>query len=257
MLVDEAQTGFIQWLEARGLSGHTVRAYTGDVALLGAFMREHSNVDTLSHDLVVRFVERQRARGLSDASVRRRLATVKIFSKWLADYGALMVDPCAGLSLRLPTGRRLPRSIPKGELNRLLLHLCDASKLSPGKVCDSRLSRPHQATTLVAVALMVATGLRVSEVAALGPGDVDLMHRSVHVTGKGRRDRTVYLPGQWIPSVIRGYVQARKEAGVAHDSLLFNRHLEPLTPAATRARLVRAGEDAGMARRLTPHMLQP
>lgn len=104
MLVDEAQTRFIQWIEARGLSGHTVRAYTGDVALLGAFMHERSQVDQLSHDLVVRFIERQRALGLSDASVRRRLATIKVFSKWLADYGALMADPCAGLSL-MPLNR--------------------------------------------------------------------------------------------------------------------------------------------------------
>jgi integrase/recombinase XerD len=116
--------------------------------------------------------------------------------------------------------------------------------------------RPHEATTLLAVALMVATGLRVSEVVSIQYQDIDLSGRTVRIVGKGRRERQVFLTNRWIHALTRAYLETRASLPVAHPSLLFNRHHGPLTAPAMRSRLAKAAAHAGLTTRVTPHMLR-
>lgn len=53
--------------------------------------------------------------------------------------------------------------------------------------------RPHESTTLLAVALMVATGIRVNESVNIKCRDIDLPGRALRLMGKGRRERQVFL----------------------------------------------------------------
>jgi integrase/recombinase XerD len=121
---------------------------------------------------------------------------------------------------------------------------------------DEVLDRPHEATTLLAVALMLATGMRVNEVVNIDCENIDLPGRSVRIVGKGRRERQVFLTNEWIKGLTLAYLKTRLVLGVEHRHLLFNRNREPLTTAAMRARLVKAAHDADLASRVTPHMLR-
>ncbi|MHB8466237.1 MAG: tyrosine-type recombinase/integrase [Acidimicrobiales bacterium] len=123
-------------------------------------------------------------------------------------------------------------------------------------VRDEALVRPREATTLLAVALMVATGLRVSEVVSVRCADIDLPGRSVRVLGKGLRERQVYLTNDWISSLAGAYQTTRSTLRIGHERLLFNSRGGPLTPPAVRSRLLRAGREAGLVTRVTPHMLR-
>jgi site-specific recombinase XerD len=256
MQVGEAHLRFIRWLEGRDLSAHTIRAYSGDITALRGYMGVDAGVAEISGALIVRFVEAQRGAGLASTPIRRRMASLRIFSKWLTDNKALPTDPWAGLSLQVRKPRSLPRSAPKTDLNLLLDYLGDSSSFALPGFGENGLVRPHEATTLLAVGLMVATGLRVSEVVAIRPADLNMMDGSLHVLGKGRRERTVYLAGQWIHRLVALYLAARAEAGISHDLLFFNRNRDPLTAAAMRGRLKQAAAQAGVQRRVTPHMLR-
>ena len=103
---------------------------------------------------------------------------------------------------------------------------------------------------------MIATGVRVSELVAISCTDIDLPSAAVRVTGKGRKERTVYLPGSWISQLCDLHLASRSRVGSNHQFLLFNRDGAPLTPAAVRARLKVAAQRAGLERAITPHMLR-
>jgi integrase/recombinase XerD len=116
--------------------------------------------------------------------------------------------------------------------------------------------RPHESTTLLAVALMVSTGVRVHEVVGFRHQDIDLAGRAIRLVGKGRRERQVFLTNDWIASMTEAYLVVRSTLDLPHPRLLFNLHYDALTPAAMRSRLAKAARASGIEQRVTPHMLR-
>ena len=103
------------------------------------------------------------------------------------------------------------------------------------------------------VEFLVSTGCRLSEVAQLRAADLDLVGRTVKVTGKGDKDRVVYFSVR-ARLMIQEYFVARKGG----DGLFCSSKspYEPLKPRAIQ-RLIRAvSERAGLDRRVHPHLLR-
>ncbi len=259
MQIDQARTRYIRWLQAtRDLSPHTIRAYGGDLASFERYVGTDFEIDEIDRDSVISFIEQQKAAALSPASLRRRAAALRGFCRWLLSQGFLAVDPWSGASLALGRSRRLPRVLPAHELDLLIQFLARAARVDAGRSPDRRSveERPHESTTLLAVALMVVTGVRVNESVSIKCRDINLPSRTLRLLGKGRRERQVFLPNDWIADLTSAYIEARSSLGVQHSRLLFNLHYEPLTPPAMRSRLAKAARAAGLATRVTPHMLR-
>jgi integrase/recombinase XerD len=216
------------------------------------------DVQELDRESLVSFIEAQKASGLSPASLRRRAAALRGFCHWLRSRNLLKSDPWSGTSLTLGRSRRLPRILSAHELNQLIEFLKQAARVDIGGTPDPHLvaKRFHESTTLLAVTLMVATGVRVHEVVGIGYEDIDLPSRSIRLIGKGRRERQVFLTNDWLTSLTGAYIEARSNLCLPHAQLLFNLHYEPLTPPAMRSRLAKAGAAAGLSSRVTPHMLR-
>lgn len=257
MRLCQAREHYIAWLlTARDLSPHTIRAYEGDIAAYERHLGDRALVEQIDRGSFLAFIDDQRAAGLASISIRRRTSGLRGFCSWLVARGHLGTDPWAGVTLSLGRTRRLPRPVPTHDLDRLLMFLREAAGMDRDAVADTPLARISDATTLLAIALMIATGLRVSEVVSLRQRDVDLPGRNLRVLGKGRRERQVFLTNDWIAGLTGSYLATRSDLQIAHDRLLFNRNGAPLTAAALRARLLKAGHDAGLGHRVTPHMLR-
>jgi site-specific recombinase XerD len=259
MQIDRAHTQYIRWLLAtRDLSPHTIRAYDGDLASFKRYMGADFAVREIDQDSVISFIEQQKAAALSPASLRRRAAALRGFCRWLLSQDLLAADPWNGASLALGRSRRLPRILAAEELDRLIEFLSRAAHVDTGRPPNSRSveRRPHESTTLLAVALMIATGVRVNESVNIRFQDINLPGRTLRLVGKGRRERQVFLPNDWIAGLTGAYIEARSSLGVEHSRLLFNLHLEPLTPPAMRSRLAKAARAAGLETHVTPHMLR-
>jgi len=259
MQIDQARTRYIRRLLAtRDLSPHTIRAYDGDLASFERYVGASFEVEEIDQDCVISFIEQQKGAALSPASLRRRAAALRGFCRWLLSEGLLLVDPWRGTSLALGRPRRLPRILPAHELDRLMEFLALAAGVSAGTKPVSRIveRKPHESTTLLAVALMVATGIRVNETVSIRCHDIDLPGRALRLVGKGRRERQVFLTNDWIASLTGAYIEARSSLCLGHQQLLFNLHYDPLTPPAVRSRLAKAARAAGLGMHVTPHMLR-
>lgn len=259
MQVDQARIQYIRWLLAtRDLSPHTIRAYEGDLAAFSRYVGASSDVEGIDRNGVVAFIEAQKAAALSPASLRRRAAALRGFCRWLLSQGLIPADPWTGTSLALGRSRRLPRNLATHELNLLIGFLSRAARVDVGKPPGRRLveKRPHESTTLLAVALMVTTGVRVHEAVGIRCRDIDMPGRALRLVGKGRRERQVFLPNDWIAGLTSTYLEARSSLGIEHSHLLFNLRYEPLSPPAMRSRLAKAAKAAGISQRVTPHMLR-
>ncbi len=203
------------------------------------------------------FLESQKAATHSPASLRRRASALRGFSRWLCAQNLIVSDPWLGASVPAGRARKLPRVLSAGDLNRLLVFLKGLVGVNSSPIQAELIQqKPHESTTLLAVTLMVSTGIRVHEVVGCRCEDIDLTGRAIRLLGKGRRERQVFLANDWITELTSTYLEARRRLALPHSRLLFNLHLEPLTTAAMRSRLAKAAQTTGIDQRVTPHMLR-
>jgi site-specific recombinase XerD len=257
MQVCQAREQYVRWLlVAKDQSPHTIRAYDGDIGAFERHIGPRTLVGQIDRDCLIEFVEGQRTGGLSSPSIRRRASGLRGFCRWLQSCEELDSDPWAGTTVAVGRSRKLPRALPTHELDRLFFSLLKTAGVGDDSNLDGVLDRPHQCTTLLAVALMIATGVRVNEVVSIECQDIDLHGRSLRIVGKGRRERHVFLTNDWITGLMRAYIRTRTVVGLEHKRLLFNWRHQPLTPPAMRSRLAKAAREAGLSAKVTPHMLR-
>ncbi|MGC8933077.1 MAG: tyrosine-type recombinase/integrase [Candidatus Methanodesulfokora sp.] len=59
------------------------------------------------------------------------------------------------------------------------------------------------------IALLLSTGMRLSEVLSLKPRDIDLKRRTIRVMGKGGKERIVYMTS-WCTDIVGNYIKNMK-----------------------------------------------
>jgi site-specific recombinase XerD len=254
--VHEAAVQYSRWMSnGRNLSRHTVRAYTSDIGLWLQHRGDDVDVRELTGGSVLRFVEEQRANGLVERTILRRIAALRGFYSWLVASGLAEIDMQEIRALRIRRQRALPRVAATQDLRRLYDHL-HAAVQGEGSLHAGVRERPHDAAVLLAVSLMLATGTRVGETTSIECSNIDLGGASLRVLGKGSRDRTVYITDAWLQGLLSAYLEVRQELKIGHQYLLFGRNGAPVTPASVRLRLKEASRAAGLRSPVTPHMLR-
>jgi len=104
------------------------------------------------------------------------------------------------------------------------------------------------------LATAYGAGLRISEVCALKPMDIDSQRMLIHVRlGKGSKDRYVLL-GETVLALLRDYYKNARRKGV----YLFPGYKpqSPLCPAAVRKVMKKAVRKAGLSKKTTFHTLR-
>ncbi|UGY11938.1 tyrosine-type recombinase/integrase (plasmid) [Bradyrhizobium septentrionale] len=229
----------------RRLSENTLRAYSGDLSDFFAWLsvKENTEVstDTLKAYLQVMVSDRE----LTTSTVRRRMACLRAFFRRAVDQGRGK-NPFDGWKLALPKRRILPKALSRGEVASLLSR--SAAPSTDAGIVEEGLG--------TALRLIVATGLRVGELCRLRVLDVVTDGTSLRVHGKGSRDRVVYITDLELRATLQRLAQRRFCLGGSHAPLFLNRRGSQMKPQSIRLRLHRAAALAGLARRITPHMLR-
>ena len=184
-----------------------------------------------------------------EESTRRKVATLRAFFGYLEREDTIVVNPLRKLSIRLRRTRRLPRTIPLDELRALFRHLYHVRNLAAERDLDAALR------DIAILELLFATAARVSEVAHLRVADIDLQQATVRVLGKGRRERVLPLSGPSPVQAVRDYLAAAPPFS-SGDYLFRNRRNHRFTEASIRRMIRVRSEEAGIERKVTPHMFR-
>ncbi len=246
---------------SKNLSVHTLRAYAIDLQEFRTFAGDETPVAD---------IDRQRLRGflrylfddrkLKETSVKRRLACVKVMFRWLELDEVILISPFHRLDARIRMPRKLPRCLSRDEASRLQAE--PAQKLGLGKLTQTAIqhatagARLNDLTTVVAIEVLLATGVRVGELAAIELGDIDLLQGVIIINGKGNRQRRVFLTDATMIALVKAYLTAREQAQSTTTSFLLNSRGRPASPQFLRKLIREAGESAELPRRTTPHMLR-
>lgn len=179
----ETLEAFARYLGAeRNRSAHTVRAYTGDVAVMSHALAEAGVPDLAAITLadLRAWLGSLSDAGAAPTTVARRAAAARTFLSWATRTGLLDTDP--SLRLRAPRkGRHLP-----GVLKRQEAH--DLMELAAVAADDAD---PVHLRNRAILELLYASGMRVGELTGLDVDDLDLTEQVATVLGKGAKERRV------------------------------------------------------------------
>ncbi|SDR79569.1 tyrosine-type recombinase/integrase [Bradyrhizobium canariense] len=232
----------------RRLSHHTLQAYSADLSDFRKWLRaDVAMADVAEGTLKEYLAELVGKRKLTTATVRRRFACLRVFFRHATD-AQKTPDPFAKWKPKLLRRKRLPRTLSRGEVSSLLSSFRVKSGLNHNRV------EGYLPTT---VRLMVCTGVRVGELCKIRIEDVSPDGSTLRIQGKGSRDRVAYIADPALRTELYGLVKSRRKEGGSSVALFLNRRGLPIKPQSIRSKLRRYAElEAGLGRRITPHMLR-
>jgi integrase/recombinase XerD len=171
----------------RGAQANTLAAYGGDLADFAAHLvgGGHSIAGAKTDDLRAYLAELL-GRGLTAATVARRLSAIRQLYRFLYAEGLRKDDPAAVLE-GPKRSRPLPKTLTLDEVERLLHAAADCDPAAPLR------ERLRAARLACLLETLYATGLRVSELVALPISAARRDARVIVVRGKGNKERLVPL----------------------------------------------------------------
>jgi integrase/recombinase XerC len=186
----------------RGLSAHTVRAYTRDIASLLSYATDDrcEELADLEVGVLRGWLASLHRSGQARTSIARRAASARAFTAFAHQRGWLDADP--GAQLRSPKiHRHLPEVLGQEQMSAVLAGPASrASAAAPNGRAGAGTGASAAAKALAAaielrdtaiMELLYATGIRVSELCGLDIGALDLARRTIRVLGKRSKERVV------------------------------------------------------------------
>lgn len=243
MSPDAQQTlsNFFQHLEVeKRASEHTLKSYQRDINHLQSYCATKDLTqwqDVKAADIRNHIANRHR-KGISSKSLQRELSAIRSFYNYQLKKHLLDINPA--LHIRGPKQeRKLPKILDVDQLTGIL---------------DNPPDSPLEIRDLAMFELFYSSGLRLSELAALDMGDIDLSDQSLRVRyGKGGKQRDLPI-GSKAVSAINKWLAYRP---VSSESALFTSNKgNRISQRSIQLRLDRWCIKIGLPEHVHPHMLR-
>lgn len=234
----------------RGLARKTVDAYRNDLVIFGEFLEKNSisDVKEITRDSIREFLAVEQQRGMAPKSLARELVAIKAFFRFLAvthvredDITEVMLSP------------KLPQPVPDALSVEEVARLLAAYDTPPDE--KSRVAYLRNRTIL---ALLYATGMRVTELCDLRLTSVNFNDGLLKARGKGDKERMIPFD-QNASRALQDYVKdARPVLDVSGRSpyLILNKHGRRLDRHQMWLVVQEAGVLAGIQKHIHPHLLR-
>jgi len=226
-------------------SPNTVRAYSHELRRLAGFLAANGHslkMDDLRREDLRAFQRHLAGQLRSPASRARALVAVRSWLRWLAREELVAKDLSNGITLPKLI-ERLPKPIEPQELAQLLASLPTET--------------PLEKRDRALVQFLISTGCRISEALQLDRTDVPRQGSRLVVTGKGNKQRPVFLTAD-AKAAVDDYLQGRTDTSMAlfvnYDRSVSDDRHRRLTGAGARHIVNRIRKKLGAWSFKSPHV---
>lgn len=259
MNVQQAIAEFLQHGQSvRNLSDRTLRAYQSDLAQFHTHMNETPAVEITPEHLET-YLDKLGTGPYRDTSIRRKVAALKVFFRYLEEQGIVHESPARKLKIKKPIENRVPTVLSTREVRALLAapkdqvtELATMRDQSPGGrnryFCAVRDN--------VILELLFSTGIRIGELVSLNVVDVDADKRQIQITGRATRGRSVNVTSEAVIDALRQYLELRGERALSTAALFVGRSGTRLTIYSIENIFKKHVRLAEIKRHVTPHALR-
>lgn len=249
-MIRDAIEPFIDYIMLeRGLSENTRVSYKRDLEEFAEFLEKKGmrELGEVTRDGIVDFLADGRDKGLSTATLARRLVAIRVFFRHWAEEGVLKDNPADALeSPRL--WKILPDFLSVEETGRFL-------SAAGGEGSVEGLRNKALLETLY------ACGLRASEAAGLPLDALHFDEGYVRCTGKGDKTRIVPISLRAEEALRKWLAEGREEyakrgGGKAGTAVFLSRLGRPMSRLGVWRVVKNTARRAGIQKELYPHMLR-
>jgi integrase/recombinase XerD len=237
-MIDE----YLVELDIRNYSQNTIKTYRSIINNFYKFLKTEDDLYDerrflRSFKKYIQYLKREKA--VSQNYIY--LVTV-VSKKFLEFNGLYFLD-----EIKAPKRTKsLPKSLNESEVKKLI-NAFDHDFYDK----NSAKSKTRLRNKLV-LTILYSSGLRVSELVSLLTKDIDLEERTMRIRGKGDKDRVVLFDND-SKSLIEEYLDIRE---FDSDYLFVNRINNPLTTRYVQLMIKKYAEEAGINKKVTPHILR-
>lgn len=256
------QQAIAQFLEhgqsVRNLSDRTLRAYQSDLAQFHVHMTDTPAAE-ITPDHLETYLDKLGGGPYRDTSIRRKVAALKVFFRFLEEQGVVPESPARKLRIKKPVENRVPTVLsnrevrallaaPKEQVEELMVHRDHSAGSRNRYFCAVRDN--------VILELLFSTGIRIGELVALNVSDVDVERKQIQITGRATRGRAVTLSSETLPVAMVQYLELRSERNLSTPALFVGRSGTRLTIYSIENIFKKHVRLAEIKRHVTPHALR-
>lgn len=267
MQLKEARAEFLEgYFSTHERRNKTKAAYCSDLEQFQSFIGEDIGLLSLSSANVEHWADYLRQDDYSPASIRRKMAALRVFCSYWVRKGVLSESPFWRVKLSFGRTEQLPRSLTKKEIRALLAQAWrnysvgeadhNGVGATPTSTGQSSSRRYRALRNLAIIDLLFATGMRVGELSSLDVRDFLVDESAFKVHGKGGRDRLVFVVDKETVHIQREHLKARTRIKIENTSLFLNSSDNRLSTQGVANVIAQLRRQAKIDRHITPHMLR-
>ncbi|MAV59566.1 MAG: tyrosine recombinase [Candidatus Marinimicrobia bacterium] len=204
---NEIITEFLNYQKIiRKLSENSIKSYKADLMQFGHFVEKYENsllFTKLNKTIFRNYLIHLDKNKYSSKTIARKIASLKSIYKYLYKNKIIAKNPLDTIKIpKVP--KRLPHLLSKKQIMKLM------------SIPD--INTPIGIRDLTILELFYSTGVRISELVKIEKTKINLDNNTIHILGKGNKDRIVIL-GDRAKNVLNKYLHLK--------SNLINKYLFP------------------------------
>ena len=248
---DEAISEFLREISnVKGYSENTIKAYSDDILEFKNFIHtEHIARDilTIKKKVLQNYVSYLNKTDMS-SSIHRKMSSLASFYSFLYKEEITRTNIYQEADIDMPKlEKRLPKFINDNEI-KMLFEACDLNnKLGYRNYC--------------LLGCLYGCGLRVSELCNMEISDIDFIERTIHIHGKGNKDRYVIMYEALVGD-LRHYISNERveilynSKDLGNHYVFLNKNGTQLSRVGVRKILEGLVKKCGETFNISPHMLR-
>ena len=229
----------------KNLDDKTINAYNVDLRQFAGTISSIFALNEISKSEIKKYL--QSISHFQHKTIKRKLASLRAMLNYFECEDESYINPMRKMQIRMREPMRLPTVMNLDELRKILrtVHLNATEPATHySTIADIR--------NIAIVELLFATGMRVSELCNLKNKDVDIIHGTIRIIGKGDKERVIYVCQEETISALNQWI-GKKSDNDGEGPFFTNRLHHPLSSQSVRHLVRRLVQDAGLNKHITPH----
>lgn len=240
------------------LDPKSIKAYRCDLFQFSTWLEKNSGVFDKSSitDYLVHLNSR-----FSTSTTKRKLASIRAFAFYRENEGLDEVNPFYGLRIGFRETKALPKTVSVSVLEKIFKEV----SAEQAKNMQTERQKETKARDHAILELLIATGMRVSEICNLDISSFDSSGKTLRILGKGKRERMITVENQNTLSALMTHLSYRDKRHAqkinsaepdGRSPLFLNRYGKRITERSIRDLIAKHAKIAGITERITPHMFR-
>ena len=230
------------------LSPFTLKSYNIDLGQFIQYLNKQGHglsILDLNRDAIRNYLIKLDKMNYSSKTIARKVASLKSLFKFLNQQNIILDNPCSDIKVpKVPM--RLPHLLSQKEILKLM-SMPDCKTFNGIR-------------DLLVLELFYSTGIRISELVRIKLNDIRLNSSTIHIAGKGNKDRIVIV-GDRALNVLKKYLKCLKIKLVSNKIYLFqplqkNNRSKHISIRTVYNRVVRYLRMVSDDEKLSPHSLR-